>query len=111
MNETGRQITIYEFGRIGRIRREQLTLEGLAEQTGIHPTLIEQFVEYGLVEPSERMGARLLFELDCVVRVRKIVRLRHDLGANLASVAVILDLLDRISRLEKEVERLQRLER
>jgi DNA-binding transcriptional MerR regulator len=109
MNGTGRQITIYEFERIGRIERERLTLEGLAKQTGLHPTLIEQFVEYGLIEPAERMGAQSRFDIDCVVRVRKIERLRHDLGANLASVAVILDLLDRMSRLEKEVERLQRL--
>jgi len=109
MNGTGRQITVYEFERIERIERERLTLEGLAQQTGLHPTLIEQFVEYGLIEPVERMGAHSLFEIDCVVRVRKIERLRHDLGANLASVSVILDLLDRISRLEKEVERLQRI--
>src|SRR5262245_36883656 len=109
MNGTGLQITVYEFGRIERIERERLTLEGLAEQTGLDPTLIEHFVEYGLIEPAERMGAQLRFDVDCVVRVRKIERLRHDLGANLASVAVILDLLDRISRLEKEVEWLQRI--
>jgi DNA-binding transcriptional MerR regulator len=110
MNGTGRQITIYEFERIGQIERELLTLDGLAKQTGLHPALIEQFVEYGLIEPAERMGAQLRFDIDCVVRVRKIERLRHDLGANVASVTVILDLLDRIRRLEKEVERLQRLE-
>ena len=115
MKATGLQITVYQFGqfsqfgRFGQVERERLTLEGLSEKTGLHPTLIEQFVEYGLIEPAERMGARLLFDIECVVRVRKIERLRHDLGANLASVAVILDLLDRISRLDKEIERLQSL--
>jgi DNA-binding transcriptional MerR regulator len=109
MNGTGLQITVYEFERIERTGRERLTLEALAEKTGLHPTLIEQFVEYGLIEPAERTGAQSRFDIDCVIRLRKIERLRHDLGANLASVAVILDLLDRISRLEKEVERLQRI--
>lgn len=111
MNRTMSQIIVYQFGQFGQfgqIEREQTTLDGLAARTGLHPTLIEQFVEYGLIEPAERAGAQMLFDMDCVARVRKIERLRHDLGANLASIAVILDLLDRISRLEQEVERLRR---
>jgi DNA-binding transcriptional MerR regulator len=104
MSGTGHVITVF---RTGPIEREQLTLDSLAEHTGLHPSLIEQFVEYGLIEPAERAGARMLFDVDCVVRVRKIERLRHDLGTNLPSVAVILDLLDRMNRLEQEIERLR----
>ena len=110
MNGTGRQIIIYEVERIGRIERERLTLEDLAQHTRLHPTMIEQFIEYGLIEPAEKKGARMLFDIDCVVRIRKIERLRRDLGANLPSVAVILDLLDRLSGLEKKIEELQGLE-
>jgi DNA-binding transcriptional MerR regulator len=102
MNGPGRQITIYRFEGLGRIEREQLTLEDLAERTGLHPNLIEQFLEYDLIEPAERVGQHIYFDMDCVDRVRKIIRLRHDLGANLASVAVILDLLERIERLERK---------
>jgi len=112
MNGTMLQITVYRFGQFGQVERiegERLTLDGLAARTGLHPTLIEQFVEYGLVEPVERAGAHMLFDLDCVARVRKIERLRRHLGTNLASVAVILDLLDRLSKLEQEIERLRRL--
>ena len=108
MNRTMREITVYQFGWVERIGREQVTLDGLAARTGLHPALIERFVEYGLIEPAERAGAHMLFDVDCVARVRKIERLRRHLGANLASVAVILDLLDRMSRLEQEVERLRR---
>ena len=107
MNETLRQITVYQFGLIERTEREQVTLDGLAARTGLHPILIERFVEYGLIEPTERAGPHMLFDVDCVARVRKIERLRRHLGANLASVAVILDLLDRMSGLEKEIERLR----
>jgi DNA-binding transcriptional MerR regulator len=112
MNGTMRQITVYRFGQFGQIERiegELVTLDGLAARTGLHPTLIERFVEYGLIEPVERAGAHMLFDVDCVARVRKIERLRRHLGANLASVAVILDLLDRLSKLEKEIERLRGL--
>ena len=112
MNGTMRQITVYrsgQFGQIERIEGELVTLDGLAARAGLHPTLIERFVEYGLIEPVERAGAHMLFDLDCVARVRKIERLRRHLGTNLASVAVILDLLDRLSKLEQEIERLRRL--
>jgi len=112
MNGTISQITVYRFGQFGQIERiegELVTLDGLAARAGLHPTLIERFVEYGLIEPVERAGAHMLFDVDCVARVRKIERLRRHLGTNLASVAVILDLLDRLSKLEQEIERLRRL--
>jgi DNA-binding transcriptional MerR regulator len=112
MNGTMSQITVYRFGQFGHIERiegELVTLDGLAARTGLHPTLIERFIEYGLIEPVERAGAHMLFDLDCVARVRKIERLRRHLGTNLASVALILDLLDRLSKLEQEIERLRGL--
>lgn len=111
MNGTVGQITVYRFGRFGQfgqIERERVTLDGLAARTKLHPALIERFVEYGLIEPAERAGAHMLFDVDCVARVSKIERLRRHLGVNLASVGVILDLLDRMNRLEQEVERLRR---
>lgn len=102
MKGNGYQIAIYH------IERERLTLDDLAERTGLHPALVERFIEYGLIEAAEDVGAESLFDLNCVSRLRKIERLRHELGANLASVAVILDLLDRMNTLQKEVERLRR---
>jgi MerR family transcriptional regulator/heat shock protein HspR len=117
MKGHGYQIAIY---RIGRERstleeremsimedREMLTLDDLAAHTGLHPAVIEQFFDYGLIEAAERAGSQSLFDLNCVSRLRKIERLRHELGANLASVAVILDLLDRINTLQNEVEQLR----
>src|SRR5262245_17843415 len=111
MKGTMRQITVYRLGQFGQIERlegERVTLDGLATRTGLHPILIERFVEYGLIEPVERAGAYMLFGMDCVARVRMIERLRGHLCANLAIVAVILDRLDRLSELEWEIERLRR---
>jgi MerR family transcriptional regulator, heat shock protein HspR len=71
---------------------------------GVHPARIEYFVEYGLLEPIARTGTQWLFDTACLARLRMIERLRRDLGANLAGIAVILDLLDRLTTLQREVE-------
>ena len=91
-----------------RIASEQLTLEGLAACAGVHPARIEYFVEYGLLEPIARTGTQWLFDTACLARLRMIERLRRDLGANLAGIAVILDLLDRLATLQREVEQWRR---
>jgi DNA-binding transcriptional MerR regulator len=91
-----------------RTEPEQLTLNGLAACTGLHPALIEYFVDYGLLEPNARTGTQLLFDAACIARLRMIERLRRDLGANLAGIAVILDLLDRLTTLQREVEQWRR---
>ena len=69
---------------------------------------IEYFVEYGLLEPIARTGTQWLFDTACLARLRMIERLRRDLGANLAGIAVILDLLDRLTTLQREVEQWRR---
>ena len=89
---------------LGRLEPEQLTLEALAACTGVHPARIEYFVEYGLIEPSARTGTQWLFDTAGIARLRAIERLRRDLGANLAGIAVILDLVDRLTTLQREVE-------
>src|SRR5438874_12096858 len=87
---------------------EQLTLEGLAACAGVHPARIAYFVEYGLLEPSAGTGPQWLFDPSCITRLRMIERLRCDLGANLAGIAVILDLRDRLTTLQREVEQWRR---
>ena len=91
-----------------RIHREHLTLEATAAQVGLHPVLVERFVEFGLVEPAERTGAEMRFDPACLPRLVAISRLRADLGVNLHGVAVILDLLDRLASLRCELELLRR---
>ena len=85
------------------IQRESLTLDDAAARVGLHPVLIERFVEFGLVEPAERTGAELRLDAACLPRLTTIARLRSDLGVNLHGVAVILDLVDRLAALEREL--------
>ena len=90
-----------------RNESEQLTLDTLATRAGMHPRLVQLFVEFGLIEPVQRQGARPLFDPSAVPRLRMIGRLRESLGVNLAGIAVILDLLDRLSALQRENETLR----
>ena len=93
---------------LARIEPEQLTLEGLAACAGVHPALIEYFVDYGLIESIARTGRQWLFDTACLARLRMIARLRRDLGVNLAGIAVLLNLLDRLTALQREVEQWRR---
>jgi len=101
MSETRYQIVLQ------RSERERVTLEVLAASAGLHPALVESFMEFGLIEPVERVGTQPLFDSGCVVRLHTIMRLRHDLGANLPGIAVILDMLDRLTALQRENTRLR----
>lgn len=83
---------------------QRLTLESLASSAGVHPVVVERFVEFGLIEPIEREGTRLLFDASDISRLRMIGRLRETLGVNLAGIAVILDLLDKLCALQRENE-------
>ncbi len=85
-----------------RQERQQLTLDALAASAGMHPALVERFVELGLIEPVERAGAWSVFDVAAVPRLRMIGRLRESLGINLAGIAVILDLLDKFCALQRE---------
>ena len=85
---------------------QQLTLDTLAAHAGLHPTLVEHFVELGLIEPVEWQGATLLFDASALSRLRTIGRLRESLGINVAGVAVIMHLLDRFCALQRANESL-----
>jgi DNA-binding transcriptional MerR regulator len=96
MSELQYQIVVYKDD------EEQMTKAELSSATGLHPALIEKFVEFGLIEPARRSGAQLLFYPSTVLRVRMIQRLRRDVGLNVSSLGVILDLIDKVWELKRE---------
>ena len=79
-------------------------LEDLALAADVHPQLVEYFVEYGLLEPAERIGSQLFFKDEAIWRLKTILRLRNDVGINLPGIAIILDLTGKIEELQQEVE-------
>jgi MerR family transcriptional regulator, heat shock protein HspR len=87
--------------------QQQLSLDAVAERVGMHPSLVERFVECGLIEPSGWEGARLVFDASAVPRLRMIGRLRENLSVNLAGIEVVLNLLDRFRALQRENDSLR----
>jgi MerR family transcriptional regulator/heat shock protein HspR len=79
-----------------------MTLETLASLAGLHPALVRCFVEFGLLQPAYETNASQFFETSAVLRLHTIVRLRDELGINLAGVAVVLELLEKIRVLEHD---------
>jgi len=85
-----------------RSERPQLTLEAVASKAGAHPTLVERYMECGLIDPIEWEGASPLFDVSVVPRLGVIERLRCDLGVNVAGVVVILEMVERLRALQRE---------
>jgi DNA-binding transcriptional MerR regulator len=90
-----------------RQERPQLTLDDIAVHANVHPEVVLQFVEFGLLTPVEQNKKELLFDPAAAPRLRTIVRLRRSLGINLAGIAVILDLLDKVRALQRNNEALR----
>jgi len=79
-----------------------LSIEELCRLAGISSDMVSKFFRSGLIDPLIEKPT-LKFDSNVIPRIRKIERLRHDLGINLAGVGIVLDLLDRITELENEL--------
>lgn len=91
-----------------RHERGELTLDDLASRAHVHPGVVSQFVEFGLITPVRQSEVELLFDSAAAPRLRKIIRLRRSLGINLAGISVVLDLLDKLSAVQLENQALRR---
>jgi chaperone modulatory protein CbpM len=92
---------------VGTPSRAEACLSGeeLAAATGISLATLARLVRLGLVEPTAP-GANE-FTAATAARLRRMLRLRRDLGVRLADAAIIVDLLERLERMEAELARLR----
>jgi DNA-binding transcriptional MerR regulator len=81
-----------------------LSAEALAARCDLHPAALEPYIRVGALTCDATTGR---FPERAVVRLRKAIRLRRDLGLNLVAVGVVLDLLDRQEAMTRELERLR----
>jgi MerR family transcriptional regulator/heat shock protein HspR len=72
----------------------------------IHPQTLRLYERQGLIRPQRRGQIRMFSDAD-IQRLRQIIRLRDELGVNMAGIDVILNLLDRIEVLQQEVDRVR----
>jgi DNA-binding transcriptional MerR regulator len=77
-------------------------LDIAAERVRLPASQVRRYVRAGLVRPAHGEGVEALFGEAELARLRKIRRLRQDLGLNLIALDVVLRLLDRIEALQSE---------
>jgi hypothetical protein len=82
------------------VRAARLDLGAVAVLSGLHPDLVERFVDLGLEPSTADAAGRVWFTPETPALVRRIVRLHADLALNYAALALVLELLDRIQALE-----------
>jgi len=78
-------------------------LETLARLAAVHPTLVSKYIRLGLLDPvvGEGQGEHeWRFDDSSLHILRRIQRLRSELGININGVAVVLELLRQISELQ-----------
>jgi hypothetical protein len=86
---------------------QQVALEVLAREAGLHPELVRRLIALGALEPRGGTTGAPLFPRDAAARLARVVRLRRDLGVNYAGALLACDLLARIDALEDRLARLE----
>ena len=82
---------------------EPLTLDVVAETLGAKRSLVVRLAQQGLIETVDSGTDEPLVPRRVVVQLRRMQRLRRDLGVNFAGAAIILDLVGRIEQLNREL--------
>ena len=66
-------------------------VRALGRRSGLHPDLVRRLIALDAVDP---------LDWDAAARLARLMRLRRDLGLNVAGAALACDLLERIEELE-----------
>ena len=87
---------------------EPLTFDVVAETVGARRSLVIRLAERGLIETVSSEAEEPRLPRRVVIQLRRMQRLRRDLGVNYAGAAVILDLVGRIEQLNRELAEMHR---
>ena len=87
--------------------QQRVTLEELAEVSGLPVTLLSELVESGALVPVDARAEHWVFASTCVSVVRTAGRLRNDFDLDAGGVSLALRLLERIEALEDEIRHLR----
>lgn len=84
----------------------QLTLRQLCDACAVRAEYIIELVDEGFIEPSGMERSHWCFNGITIRRVQRAKRLQHDLGVNLAGVALAIELIDEIEMLRARLDRM-----
>jgi|SRR5690606_11315339 len=85
----------------------QLSLGELCRVCQLSAEEVLALVEEGVIEPFGAELTQWRFQSLCVQRIRRVYRLREDLGVNLAGAALAVDLIDQIEQLQSYIRELE----
>ena len=88
---------------------EPLTFEMVADIVGARRSLVVRLAQQGLIDTVDDESGEQFLPRRTVIRLRRMQRLRRDLGVNVAGAAVILDLVNRLNEMNRELARLHQL--
>ena len=88
------------------IEEDSLTLGQLCRACGVHADWVISLVEEGIIEPQGDDMRLWRFSGASLVRARSALRIQHDLGVNLAGIALILDLVEELESLRAHMKTL-----
>jgi len=85
-----------------------LTLAELCRTCQAPAEIIISLIDHGVITPIEGETSRQWrFHRSTLIRADKALRLKHDLGINLAGTALALELLDEIDELRKKLSQIK----
>ena len=87
---------------------EPLSCEVVAETVGARRSLVVRLAQQGLIETLESGADEPLLPRRALVQLRRMQRLRRDLGVNFTGASIILELVGRIEQLNRELAEMQR---
>jgi hypothetical protein len=87
---------------------EPLTCDVVAQTIGARRSLVLLLARQGLIETLESGTDEPLVPRRAVVQLRRMQRLRRDLGVNFSGAAIIIDLVRQIEELNGELMEMQR---
>ncbi|MDO9422779.1 MAG: chaperone modulator CbpM [Methylobacter sp.] len=86
------------------IEDDSLSLEQLCHACGVQAEWVISLVEESIIEPQGDEIHLWRFSGASLVRVRSALRLQHDLGVNLAGIALALDLIEELENLRAQLK-------
>lgn len=89
---------------------EPLTLDVVAETVGARRSLVVRLARQGLLETVNQETGEPLLPRRTIIRLRRMQRLRRDLGVNFTGAAIILNLVGRVEQLNRELAALRQRE-
>jgi chaperone modulatory protein CbpM len=90
----------------GKILEEgaSLSLVEICQNCQVPAETIIRLMEHGVISPSQgTKSSQWRFHQSALVRADKALRLKRDLGINLAGTALVLELLDEIETMKQQL--------